>query len=514
MRTRWSRLALAGLAVMLAATLIAGPAWAGKKDDTLNIALEKELENVDRYFNTAREGIVFARHVYDNLLYRDPVTYEYKGLLAESYKWVDDTTMELVLRKGVKFHNGASFSADDVVYMLNWVSNPDNKVLQQRYVNWIKECVKLDDYKVRILLKEPFPAALEFLSGANPIYPKDYYAKVGPKGFGMKPIGTGPYKCVELEAGKKYVLVKNEDYFAGSPKGKPSIGKIVWRTMPEMNTKLAELMTGSLDWIWLVPPDQAEKLAKMPNISVIAAETMRIGFLMMDAADRTGKEQGMKNPFKDIRVRQAINHAINRAAISRNLVGGQSRVICSTCFPTQFGCTQDVVKYDYNPEKAKKLLAEAGYPDGFEFDFYGYRDRPYAEAMVGDLQAVGIRAKLNIMQYSALRERIRAGKVQLVFYTWGSYSINDVSASAGYFFEGESEDMARDPQVIEWLRKGDTSIDPALRKDVYGKALKRIAEQAYWAPLFTYVSNNCFSKDLDFTPYPDAVPRFFMAKWK
>lgn len=513
MKRRVHRLTVLGLIALMAIAFLSSPAWAGKKDDTLNIATTKELENADRYFNTAREGIIFARHVYDNLLYRDPKTYEYKPLLAKSFKWVDDTTMAMELRQGVKFHNGSEMTADDVVYTLNFAANPENKVLTQRYSNWIKEVVKEGPYKVKILLKKPFPAAMEFLSGANPVYPKDYYTKVGPKGFGLAPIGTGPYKVTGLEPGKKVVMEKNEDYFKDSPKGQPSIGKIVWRTLPEMNTQVAELMTGSLDWIWLVAPDQADRLAEMSHLTVIPAETMRIGFIKMDAADRTGA-QGMDNPFKKLAVRRAVNHAINKGAISKSLVGGDSRAVAAACFPTQFGCTQDVMQYEYDPEKAKKLLAEAGYPGGFETILYGYRNRPYAEAMVGDLAAVGIKAKLMMMKYSALREKDRAGKVQFNFQTWGSYSINDVSAIVSYFFEFSDDDMARDPQVRDWLLEADSTIDSDKRKVLYKKALQQIAENAYWAPLFTYVSNNCFSKDVDFTPYPDAVPRFFQASWK
>ena len=513
MKRRLSNYSIIVFVGLMITSFLVCPVWAGKKDDTLNIATTREMETVDRYFNTAREGIIFARHVYDNLLYRDPKTMEYKPLLAKSFSWVDDTTLAIELRQGVKFHNGTEMTADDVVYTLNFAANPDNKVKTQRYSNWIKEVVKEGPYKVKILLKEPFPAALEFLSGANPVYPKAYYAEVGPKGFGLAPIGTGPYKVIELEPGKKIVMAKNEDYFKDSPKGQPSIGKIVWRTLPEMNTQMAELMTGSLDWIWLVAPDQAERLAKMPNLTVIPAETMRIGFITMDAADRNA-ESGMDNPFKKLAVRRAVNHAINKGAISKNLVGGDSRSVYSACFPTQFGCTDDVMKYDYDPEKAKKLLTEAGYPDGFETILYGYRNRPYAEAMVGDLAAVGIKAKLMMMKYAALREKRRAGKVQFDFQTWGSYSINDVSAIVSHFFEFSDDDMTRDPQVRDWLLEADTTIDSAKRKMLYKKALQRIAEQAYWAPLFTYVSNNCFSKDLDFTPYPDAVPRFFQASWK
>ncbi len=334
------------LMIFICSVCFLQPAFADKKNDTLNIAFSKELETLDRYFNTAREGIVISRHVFDNLLYRDPVTYEYKGLVAKDFKWNSDTELEINIREGIVFHNGEKLTADDVVYTLNFAADPENKVKTQRYSSWIDRVVKTGDYSVKIMLKKPFPAAFEFLSGANPIYPKGYYSEVGTKGFGVKPIGSGPYKIVEVIPGKKIVMEKNEDYFKDSPKGQASIGKIVLRTLPEINTQMAELMTGALDWIYLVAPDQAAKLAKIPSLTVTPAETMRIGYLVFDAADRSGKEHGMDNPFVKLKVRQAINHAINRDSIAKNLIGGQSRAVYSACFPFQVGCEQDVIEYD------------------------------------------------------------------------------------------------------------------------------------------------------------------------
>jgi peptide/nickel transport system substrate-binding protein len=487
--------------------LLASPATAGKKDDTLNVAWEKELESLDAYYNTAREGVILGRHIFDNLLYRHPDTWEYKPLLAKSFKWVDKLTIEMELRKGIKFHNGEKFDADDVVYTLNFVSNPDNKVLNQRNVNWIKNAEKLGPYNVRIHLKKPFPAAIEYVAGPLPIYPNEYYAKVGPKGFGVKPIGTGPYKVVEVLPGKAITMVRNDDYFDGSPKGKASIGKIRQRTIREVTTKVAELITGGLDWIWLVPKDQAEKLAKMPNLKVVAAETMRVGFLYFNNVADT--------PFKKLKVRQAVAHAIDRQAIVNSLVGGDSRVIHSVCYPSQFGCTDEgVVKYEYNPEKAKKLLAEAGYPNGFEFDFHAYRERPYAEAVVGYLHAVGLKPKFHYLKYAAMREKWQGNKVPVAFWTWGSYSINDISAITGYWFKFSIDDFAKDQQVRDWLEEGDTSIDPEVRRTAYRKALSRISEQCYSLPMFSWVTNNAFSKELDFKPYPDEIPRYFLSNWK
>ena len=485
------------------------PAFADKNSNTLNFAWTKELETLDRYYNTAREGMIVSRHVYDDLIYRDPQTWEYKPLLATSWKWIDPLTMELELRKGVVFHNGEKFDADDVVYTLNFVSNPDNKVLVQRNVNWIKTAEKLGDYKVRILLHKPFPAALEYLAGNVPIYPNDYYAKVGPQGFGLKPVGTGPYKVVTLEQGKRIVFEKNTDYFKDSPKGQPAIDRIIQRTIPEMTTMVAELMTGGLDWIYMVPTDQAENLEKVPSLNVVRAETMRIGFLQMDVTGRTGD-----TPLKDVRVRKAICYAVDREAIAKNLVGGQSRVVHAACYPSQFGCIDTLTKYDYDPARAKQLLAEAGYASGFDIDFYGYRDRPYGEAITGYLREVGIKANMKWLKYSALRDATKANHVALVMNTWGSYGVNDISNITGQHFRMEYNDFARDQLVTDWLNEGDNSIDESKRREVYAKALKRIADQAYWLPLFSWVANYAFNKDLDFTPYPDAVPRFFLTTWK
>jgi peptide/nickel transport system substrate-binding protein len=493
----------------IAAALLSGaPAYADKASDTLNIAFTKELENVDSYFNSSREGVVLQRAVWDGLIYRDPATGEYEGNLATSWEWIDDLTLELKLREGVTFHNGEPFTADDVVYTVNFVAKEENGVKTQRNVNWMKSAEKIDDYTVRIHMKEPFPAAIEFLSGPVSMYPNEYYAEAGPSGMGLKPVGTGPYKVVSVEPGKHFVLEKYQNYHE-SPKGEAKIGKIDIRTIPDVNTQMAELFNGTLDLIWQVPSDQAEQLAELEQFTVANESTMRIGYLTMDAAGRTGD-----NPFTDVRVRQAVNYAINRQALVDALLKGKSQVIWSACFPSQFGCETDVKTYPYDPEKAKALLAEAGYPDGFETEFYAYRDRPYAEAIAGFLNAVGIRTDFKMLQYSALRELRMASGTPISFQTWGSYSINDASAATSQFFKHGSLDDARDDEVKAWLDIADSATDPEVRKENYSKALKKIAEEAYWAPMFSYNTNYVFTDEVAYTPTPDEVLRFHEMEWK
>jgi len=499
--------AVLGLALLLLA-FTASPLLAGKNDNTLRWASDREVENTDAYYNSAREGIVFARLIWDQLLYRDPHTGAYKGLLAKSVRWVSDTTIEADLRKGITFHNGQKFTADDVVFTLNYVVDPANKVVTKANVDWIKNAEKLGPYKVRINLKQPFPAAFDYLAGPIPIYPHEYYAKVGPQGMNLKPIGTGPYKVTFVDPGKAVHFEKNDNYFKASPKGQPSIGKLEYRSIPDKETQVAELLTGGLDWIWRVDKDQAGKLKQMPNLSVVSGETMRVGYVGM----RT--ETDHNSPLKDLRVRRAIEHAINRKSMADNLVGGGSRVIYSACFPEQFGCTQNVPKYDYDPAKAKALLKEAGYPNGFSIDLYAYRERPYAEAIIGYLRDVGITANLRFLKYSALRDQVRAGKTDMVFMTWGSNSVADTSAITGVFFRGTDDDANHDAKVMDWLKSADTSIDANVRKADYRKALARIQDQAYWVPLFTYSINYAFTSDLAFSPTTDEIPHFVNAHWK
>ena len=503
------KLLLLTSAVALAAGVAPGGAKADKAANTLKAAFTKELESVDSYFNSAREGVILQHSVWDGLLYRDPATGEYKGNLATSWKWVDDTTLEFKLREGVRFHNGEVFDADDVVYTVNFVANSKSGVVTQSNVNWMKEARKIDSNTVQIITKNPFPTALEYLAGPISIYPNEYYAKAGPAGMGLKPVGTGPYAVESVQPGKHFVLKKYDGYHS-SPKGKATIGIVDIRTIPDVNTQLMEAMSGGLDVFWGVPSDQAKSLASAGRFNVVNESTMRVGYLELDAAGRSGAD----GPLTKLAVRRALNHAIDRKSMVDNLLTGNSKVVNSACFPSQFGCEQDVALYDYDPKKAKALLAEAGYPDGLTIDFYAYRDREYAEAIVAYLAKAGIKTNFKYLQYSALHDLRAKGKTGVSFQTWGSYSVNDVSAITSQFFKFSDVDFARDEDVRGWLDTADTSVDPAKRNAFYAKALKKIAEQAYWVPLFSYNVNYVFTKEVNYTPSPDEVVRFFQMTWK
>ena len=268
-------------------------------------------------------------------------------------------------------------------------------------------------------------------------------------------------------------------------------------------------MTGGIDWMWGVPPENADMLNSMPNITVVSAPTMRMSFLALDAAGRTGK-----TPMTDVRVRRAIAHAIDREALTKNLVGKGAAVQKSLCVPVQFGCDTNVTQYAYDPEKAKKLLAEAGYPDGFSIPFYAYRDRPYSEAVLNYLRAVGINGDLQFLQWRALRPLIVDNKTAIAHLTFGSNGMLDAAASTGHYFQFSPDDYARDEEVHKWLAEAEAITDQSKRKELYSKALKKIADQAYYLPLFVYGRTYAFTKDFDYPLTDDEMAHFYMAKWK
>lgn len=504
---------LKAAAVALTAILAAAvPASADKASDTLRITDRNALPNVDPYYNNLRTGVVMHHQAWDTLVYRNPETFKLEPLLATEWSFPDATTIDFKLRPGVKFHDGSAFSADDVVYTLNLAADPNSKVSTPANYNWIDKAEKTGDLSVRVKLKKPFPAALEYFALVIPIYPKAYREKVGPEGYSKAPVGAGPYKITKVEPGVSIDFERFADYWKGSPKGIPAISKLAVRFVPDATTEMTELLSGRADWIWNMNADQFENANKLPTIQAVRKESMRVGYLQLDAAGRTGKDN---NPVTNQKVRQAIWHAIDLKTIADKLVTGGSRVPPAPCFPPQFGCDADAAaKYTYDPAKAKALLAEAGFANGFDLEIHSYVLPQWGSAIQNYLQAVGIRAKMQQLQVAAVVQKVQGGESRANLGSWGSFSVNDVSAIMPNFFNGLAMDYARDAEVTKLLEEGGSTNDEAVRKKAYSAAIKRITEQAYWIPLHTYVTIYGFTKTLDFTPYPDELPRFFLAKWK
>ncbi|MFI4982691.1 MAG: ABC transporter substrate-binding protein, partial [Nevskiales bacterium] len=218
--------------------------------------------------------------------------------------------------------------------------------------------------------------------------------------------------------------------------------------------------------------------------------------------------------LRDIRVRRALNHAVDRAALLKDLYQGRGR-LCNGVVASRVQYAIDPGAYPYDPDKARALLAEAGFANGFDTEIVnGNLLTSWTGAIQGYLGAVGIRAKVTTLQAVAGITRAESGDAPLYMSSWGSYSVNDVSAFLPYFFTGSSDDFAQDPEVKALLIQGGSVNDPDTRKAAYSKAIHRLTDQAYMIPIATFTTTYGVSKQLNFKPWADEMPRWYLSSWK
>jgi len=500
---------------VLALTIGSGTSFADKKDDTLTIAFQRGILDLDYTQTTKREYIILSQLTDDRLFDIDPGTLKIVPAVASSYSFADDLTLDVTLRKDVKFHDGSKLTADDVVYTYKYALDVDTQnKLYKKLSTWMASVEKTGPYSVRFKLKVPYPLALRDMAARIPLRKNGIY-EVGGKyvktAQASKLTGTGPYKVVSFQPGKQVVLERFDGYYKESPKGVPAIKTIVIRSIPDWGTQQAELMSGGIDWMYSVPTDMAENLAKTGRATWLKGPSLRVGFIVLDAAGVTDKN----GPLTKKAVRQALNYAINRQAIVDNLVKGDSKVIYAACHPIQFGCAQDVRHYDYDPKKARKMLADAGYPNGFPLALWAYREKEVAEAIAADLTAAGVKVNLRYVKLNALNKARRNGEIPAYFGTWASGGLADTAGIANvHWREGSDRNLSGDPEVTKLMIGAEKVNDQEKRAELYEKGLKRIAEEAYWVPLYSFTLNYLVANDLNFPTPADGLPRLYKASWK
>ena len=492
----------------LSVGLGAGAVRAQKEPDTLRVAWRDAIANVDFYFNPLRTSLVVSHHVWDTLVYRDPETFQLKPQLALNWKAVDATTLEFELRPNVLFHDGSRFSADDVMYTVDLVLTDPHLAVPTNYT-FLAGAERLDDLRVRIKLKRVFPAALEYVAMVLPIYPKYYRERVGAD-FSLHPVGTGPYRVLAVDGAGGLTLERNESFFDG-PKGQPAIKTVAIKAVADATSELTALLNGEADWIWNVSADQLPRIAVMPALQTMTSESMRLAYLNMDAAGRSAAGNPMTNP----KVREAVARSIDRTTMARQFMSGGSRVLDAPCFPTQFGCdAAAATRFEYDPARARALLAEAGFGDGFETEIVSYLLPQWVQAVQGYLSAVGIRARASVLPIDTVVQRSAEGRNPIEMGSWGSYSINDVSAFLPYFFDGGLHDDTRDPEITKLVDEAGATTDPDRRRAAYSDAIRLVSARSDYLPLFTYVTTYALSRQLVFKPFRDELPRFYLASWR
>jgi peptide/nickel transport system substrate-binding protein len=485
----------------------------------LTALFPRAVRTLDGNYANLRENDILGLMVDDALFAVDPATGKPVPLAAKEGTFSAGDTLIVKLRDDVRFHDGSKMTAADVVYTYRYLLNPKSKnEYYSRFSRWLEAVDEVSADTVIFRMKSAYSMALYDLAMYSKLRKKGTYDDASkPDGLNaeaqtLKLNGTGPYRVKSFRLGQEIVLERVEDYRKGGPKGTPAIKDITIRMVPDWSTQAAEVMSGGAHWTFGMPMEIAEGAAATKRAQLISGPSMRVFYIALDA---TGKSTGAE-PLKNVLVRRAINHAVNTEGLVRSLVRGTSKAIHTACDPVQFGCDPTgVVKYNYDTNKAKALLAEAGFASGFDIELWAARDRPVAEVIVSQLRRAGIRAQLRYVVGPTLTQARREGKVAMEMASTGSFGIPDAGALLpDRLGPGSQRNYSGDEELGKTILASVSTTSTVERRKHFSTALKRIADQAYWLPLYVDSQNFLLSNDLIFTQPGDGMPRLYSARWK
>ena len=401
----------------------------------LRIGLAADVTSLDPHYVNLAPNNSAASHVFDALVHVDADARLVPGL-ATSWRAIDPTTWEFKLRKGVKFHDGSDFSAEDVLFSLE---RPATLTASPGpFTGFVKPITAkklVDPWTIQLKTAAPY-AMLPYDLNSIFIVSKKASAGASTEDFnsGKAAIGTGPYKLLRFARGDRIELVRNEAYW-GNLAGAPAAwDKVTLRILPADTARIAALLAGDLDAIENIPTADLTRLKTNANFRLEQKVSWRTLLVHMDQyrdqaphlADKAGKALA-RNPFKDARVRLALSKAINRKAIVERVMEGYAISAGNLVSPPVFGHVEALKAEAYDPDGAKKLLAEAGYPDGFSLTLHApnnryVNDEQVAQALAQMLTRVGIRTKVEAMPASVFFGKARAGEFSFSLLGWGSFS--------------------------------------------------------------------------------------------
>ena len=472
---------------LLAATGGLGLA-AAQPAGNLLVGLVAEPVNLDPPQVTDLNSLRVARRIVETLVTFPEESTQIVPGLAESWTISKDgLTYTFKLRKGVKFHDGTPFNAEAVKFSIERQFNPEhpaNKLGKYPFANFffgnVKAVEAMDDSTVRFVLKEPRASFLAVLtSGAASIVSPTAVRKWGAD-YPLNPVGTGPFRYVSWQRGQQVVLEKNPDYWKGAVK----LDRVVYRPIVEDQARLTELMTGAVDLIVGVPPDFVGQLEGSPKVSIAKQVGAHVWYLGIN---------NQKKPFDDKRVRQALNYAVNKDAIVKDVLKGTGAVSKGPVLPNTWGADAALKAYPYDPQKAKQLLAEAGYPNGFSTTLWvpesgSGMQSPVAMSTVmqSNLKAVGVNVTLQTMEWGAFLAKLRSQEQELFALSWMAGTedpdmvMYPLLHSSQWTPNGPNRALYKNTRFDELLTQARLVTDQAERAKLYREAQKILVEDAPW----------------------------------
>jgi peptide/nickel transport system substrate-binding protein len=415
---------------------------------------------------------------------------------------VDDQTLEVKLREGVLFHDGVEMTADDVVFTFERIINENMIEYPEAHTSPRKGLIaplesveKTGDYTVVMRFSGPWPPATQMLVHQQ-IVPKHYLEEVGTEGFVAYPIGTGPFKFVSAKGLDEIVMERFDDYWGGAPDLEPvgpaCVSQAVFMVIPEASTRVAALLAGEVDIIQAVPAELVDTLAQTPGVAVKGAPSTQPKWMEMNVS---------QPPFDDMKVRQALNYAVDKDLIIEAIYGGRAVALPGPLSPYNNMVNKALEPYPYDPDNAVKLLAEAGWTDSdgdgtldkdgqpfaFTIDTTGEQFRTITEAVADQMREIGIDAGIRLWDYSVLQPMLLAGERMAFLEDWGDSAFDPVghfeakwhsyTPDVATYGRGNFSTYANE-RVDELIKLGETTGDPAERQAIYDEAQQIIYDEA------------------------------------
>src|SRR5438067_4947675 len=448
-------------------------------------------------------------HIYDRLLDRDAKTFKPKPMLAESWRIVNDTTWDFKLRRGVRFHNGEPFTAASVKATLDYALDPASKTHYAAAAYWgpLKEVQVVDNYTVRFVTAKPWPNLIDHASLTNLlIMPAKALKELGPQKLARQPIGTGPFRFVEWKGDERLVLERNPDYWQGPA----DVSRVTFRFIPEFSARMAALLSGEIDIMKDVPPHAVEAIERSGRAKLRATVSSRINYLAL-----VNLKPG---PMQDVRVRRAMNHAVNVDELITQVLKGRATRMCGPLAPPNVDYSP-VECYKHDPARAQVLFKEAGVDPktlNLTLDTPSGRyplDKDVSLAIGAQLQRLGIKTNVIVNEWGTHLDKIKNRNTGDMFFLGWCPALHGQGTMQPLFLADQTySSYGNNKTVDEKIARAQTLLDPKARAEAYAELQRLVHDEAPWVFLWQQHDLYGLAQSVEWTPRADEKVWMYDAK--
>lgn len=443
--------------------------------DTLIWAQGADVTSLDPHQGKETPAVEVTCQIFDTLVVVNPETNEIEPQIAESWEQVDELTYVFKIRQGIKFHDGSDLTAEDVKFSLD---RAINTAAVSYIVDFIDTVTVDDEYTVTVKTKAPFAPALRNLAIPFAAIVPKAVVEADEAAFILNPVGSGPYQFVEWKQNDHVTLKAFDDYYAG----KPATENLIMKVIPETSQRSIALETGEIDLAYDMAVNDVAKLKDSTELTVYEIPSLTCWYISMNMN---------KEPFNNPLVREALSYAIDRQLIIDTINAGSGQPADAIIAPGVFGYYSTGVR-EYDPEKAKELLAEAGYPDGFETSLWVNDNQSRIEmcqAMQNMFQQIGVECSVEVIEFGSFISRTTAGEHDMAYFGWttssadADYSYYSLEHSTQQGAAGNRSFIA-DPEVDALIEEARTNSDEATRTELYKELAIKLDEINNNIPVF------------------------------